>query len=171
VRHAAAVLAVLAAAAGLAACGDKTLKTGELKDTIAAQFKAQGIPLHDISCPDGIKAKTGEAIHCTALNPAQTKLVLDGKVLSVKDGKANFRVRAVRGVARGTVIASQARAMLEQRVGQKAKGMTCPREVSIPTKPSITCELQTLDGKRYDTTVTIDAQSRINVQVAKQPKN
>jgi ABC-type Fe3+-hydroxamate transport system substrate-binding protein len=35
----------------LAGCGDKTLKSSELKDTIASQFKAQNIPLHGrVSC-------------------------------------------------------------------------------------------------------------------------
>jgi hypothetical protein len=150
----------------LAGCGDKTLKSSELKDTIASQFKAQNIPLHDISCPDDIKAKTGAAIRCTGLNASDTKLVLEGKVTSVTDDKAHFAVKAVSGIAPGAAIAAQARKVLEQQVGAKAKGMTCPREVAIPTKPTVTCELTTLDGKRYDATVTISADAQLNVKVA-----
>ncbi len=165
------VAALLLAAGLLAGCGEKTLKTDELKDTIASQFKAQGIPLHDISCPDDLEAKTGTAIRCTALNPANTKLVLEGNVTAVKDEKARFSVKAVSGIARGTVIAKQAQTLLEEKVGEKARGMTCPAEVPLPTKPTVTCELTTLDGKRYDATVTVSADARINVQVAQTPKN
>ena len=168
-RHAA--VPIVVAAVLLAGCGDKTLKSDELKDTIATQFKAQGAPLHDISCPDDIKAQTGAEIHCTALNATDTKLVLEGKVASVTDDKARFNVKAVSGTAKGTVIAAQARQLLEQKVGQKAKGMTCPAEVPLPTKPSVTCELQTLDGKRYDATVTVSVDAQINVEVAQTPKN
>jgi hypothetical protein len=164
------VALLLVVAALLAGCGEKTLKSSELKDTIASQFKSQGAPLHDISCPDDIKAKTGAAIRCTALNPSDTKLVLEGKVTSVTNDKAHVKVKAVSGVAKGTVIAAQAQALLEQQVGQKARGMTCPREVKIPTKPTVTCELTLRDGKRYDTAVTIGADASVHVEVSRAPR-
>jgi hypothetical protein len=160
-------LAAGAAVAALAGCGGAgTLNTAELRTTIADQFKAQGIPLRDIRCHDGAKAEKGARVSCTALNPAGTTLVIEGSVTAVRDGKATFAAKAVRGVATGEVVAAQARALLEQRVGQKAAGMTCPARVPIPTTPSVRCVLTTTQGPRYAATVRIDAQSRLNVQLA-----
>ncbi len=154
----------------LTACGTATIKTDEVESTIAQQFAAKGVRLTDVSCEDGVKAEAGAPLRCTALNPAGTKLVLEGRVTKVKGDRGSFQVKAVRGVAKGPVIADQARALLERKVGQKARGMTCPASVPIPTTPSVTCELTTQDGKRYDVTVTIDAQSTLDAQVADTPK-
>lgn len=166
------IVAAVAAIAtlGLTACGEKTIKTDEVEDTISKQFQAQGVKLTEVDCEDGVKAEVDAKIACTALNPAETKLILEGKVTAIKDDKGSFQVKAVRGVAKGPVIAAQARAILEKEVGQKARSLTCPAEVPIPTTPSVTCELTAQDGTKADTTVTVDAESRINVQVADTPK-
>lgn len=163
----AAALTAVAAGAALVGCGGAgTVKTGELQKTISSQFEAQGIALHEVRCKDGVEAEKGARVSCTALNPSGTTLVIEGSVTAVKDGKATFAAKAVRGVAKGDVIAAQARKLLEQQVGEKAAGMTCPARVPIPTTPSIRCVLATTQGPRYAATVTIDAQSRINVELA-----
>jgi hypothetical protein len=162
----AAVLA-LASVAALAGCGGAgTLNADELRTTIDEQFRAQGIPLHEIACDDGTKAEKGARVSCTALNPSDTELVIEGRVTAVRDGRAAFAAKAVRGVAKGEVIAAQARKLLEQRVGQEAAGMTCPDRVPLPTTPSVRCVLTTTQGPRYEATVTLDARSRLNVQLA-----
>ena len=165
-----AVAAAAVATLGLTACGTSTIKTDEVESTIAKQFETQGVKLTDVECEDGVKAEVDAPIDCTALNPSKTKLILEGKVTAVKDDKGSFQVKAVRGEARGPVIATQALAILEEKVGEKARGLTCPAVVPIPTKPTVTCELTTQDGVKADATVTIDAESNLNIKVADTPK-
>lgn len=149
----------------LAGCGGGTVNTAELRTTIERQFQAQGIKLHDLACKDGVQAEKGAKVSCTALNPSDTELVIEGSVTAVRDGKATFAAKAVRGVAKGEVVAAQARQLLEQRVGQKAAGMTCPERVPIPTTPTVRCVLTTTQGPRYEATLRIDAQNRLNVEL------
>jgi hypothetical protein len=154
-------------AAALAGCGGAaTVNTEELRTTIREQFRGQGIVLRDIACKDGVEAKEGAAVSCTARNASDTELVIEGRVTAVRDGKATFAAKAVRGVAQGGVVAAEARRLLEQRVGQKAADMTCPDRVPIPTTPSVRCVLTTTQGPRYEATVKLDAQNRLNVQLA-----
>jgi hypothetical protein len=161
-----AVVAV-ASVAALAGCGGAgTLNTGELRSTIARQFEAQGIPLKHIRCRDGAKAEKGARVSCTALNASGTTLVIEGSVTAVRDGKATFAAKAVRGVAKGEVVAAQVQELLERKVGQKAAGMTCPARVPVPTTPTVRCLLRTTEGARYAVTVTIDARSAVDVEVA-----
>jgi hypothetical protein len=162
--------AVAVGAFGLVGCGEKTIKTDEVESTIVTQFAAQGVKLTEVKCDDGVKAEVDAKISCTALNPSQTTLNLEGKVTKVDGDKGSFQVKAVSGVAKGSVVAAQAQALLEKQVGQKAKGLTCPTEVPIPTKPTVTCELTTQDDTKFDTTVTIDANSKIDVEVADKAK-
>jgi hypothetical protein len=166
VRTLTAVAIAAAAALGMTACGSTTIKTDEVEATIVKQFAAQGVKVTEVSCESGVEAKVDAPINCTALNPSETKLILEGKVTSVKDDKGSFQVKAVRGIAKGPVIATQARTILERKVGQKARSLTCPDEVPIPTKPTVTCELTARDGSRVDTTVTIDAESNLSIEVA-----
>lgn len=163
------VVAVCLGALALGACGEKMLDTGQVESTISRQFAAQGTKVHDVSCQGGIKAKVGAKVSCTALNPAETKLILAGRVTSVHGGRGRFRVRAVRGIAKGSVVAAQARRLIEAKVGQKAAAFTCPSEVPIPTRPSVRCILTAKDGTRFAATVTAGAGSRMSVKVAKTP--
>lgn len=157
-------------ALGLTACGETTIKTNEVEDTIAKQFQAQGVKLTEVECKDGVKAEVDAKISCTALNPSETKLILEGKVTAIKDDKGSFQVKAVRGVAKGPIIAAQALKILEADVGQKARGLECPAEVPIPTTPTVRCELTTQDGAKAGTTVKIDAESNLNIKVDEDPK-
>lgn len=164
------VVLVVASALGLAACGESTIESDEVESTITQQFQAQGIRLTQVSCEDGVEAKVNAPISCTGLNPSETTLKLEGKVTAIKDDKASFQVKAVSGVAKGPTVAAQALALLEQQVGEKAKGLTCPEEIPLPTTPSVTCELTTQDDERFDATLKIDGNSRIDVEVADTPK-
>lgn len=161
-----AAVTVALASVGLTACGETTIKTDEVEDTIAKQFQAQGVRLTDVDCKDGVKAEVDAKISCTALNPSETKLILEGKVTAIKDDKGSFQVKAVRGIAKGPTIAAQALSILEKESGQNARGLTCPAEVPIPTTPSVACELTTQDGAKREATVTIDAESNLNIKVA-----
>lgn len=165
------LLAVAAAGLGLAACGESTVETDQVEDTITKQFAAQGIKLTEVQCEDGVEAKVDAPISCTGLNPSETKLQLEGKVTAIEDDKASFQVKAVSGIAKGPTVAAQALALLERQVGEKAKGLTCPEEIPLPTKPSVTCELTTQDDKKFDATLKIDEQSQIDVEVADTPKS
>jgi hypothetical protein len=161
-------LVAVAAVAALAGCGGGagTVNTGELRTTIREQFQDQGIVLRDIACRDGVEAEEGAAVSCSARNAADTELVIEGRVTAVRDGKATFAAKAVRGVAKGEVVAAEARRLLERRVGQKAAGMTCPDRVPLPTTPTVRCVLTTAQGPRYEATVRLDARNRLNVQLA-----
>lgn len=164
------LLGVGAAGLGLAACGS-SVSTEQVEDTITKQFAAQNIALTDVTCEDGVEAEVGSPISCTGLNPSRTTLKLEGKVTAIEGDKASFQVKAVSGVAKGPTVAAQALALLEKEVGAKAEGLTCPEEIPLPTKPSVTCELTTQDGKRFDATLKIDTRSQIDIQVANAPKD
>ena len=160
----------LVAALGLSACGTSTIDNAQVESTIVKQFQAQGIALKDVSCEDGIDAEVGAPVSCTGLNPVDTKLFLEGKVTKVDGDKGSFQVKAVRGVAKGPVVAAQAKRILEAEVGQTARAFTCPAEVELPTKPSVTCEVTLQDGMRRDAKLTVDAQNKLQVEVARQAK-
>jgi len=163
-------LAALAVAVPLlAACGTSTVNADELEGSVTEQFKAQGIPLTDVSCSDDVEAKAGAKLSCTGRNPAGTVLRIEGSVRSVKDGKAQYHVKAVGGTAPGTAIAAEAKRRLEQQVGQEARGMTCPATVELPTRPSVRCRLQADARTAYGATVTVDAEGAMNVVVDRQP--
>jgi hypothetical protein len=169
-RHVAPSLAVAACvAAALTGCGTGTLRTKQIESTITKQFRAQGIAVSDVACEDGTKGEKGARIACTARNPSGTTLVIEGHVTSTDDDRATFEAKAVRGVARGTAVADEARGILEAKIGRKAAGMACPAKVPIPTRPTVRCVLRTAEGPRYAATVRIDAQSRVQVQLADSP--
>lgn len=161
--------AALVAAFGLSACGTATIRTGEVESTIAEQFKAQGVELHDVSCEGDVKAEVGAPLSCTGLNEFQTKLILEGKVTAIKDDKGSFQVEAVRGIAKGSVIETQALAIVKRQV-RDARSLECPAEVRIPTTAPVICGLTRAAGKVYDTRITIDKGSRLTAQVAKAPR-
>lgn len=158
------------AAIGLSGCGEKTVKSDQAETIISDQFKQQGIPITEVTCPDDIKAAVGTPVACTALNPSKTTLKLEGKITKVDGDKARFEVKAVGGTAEGPQIAKEARALIEQQVGEKAEDFTCPDKVEIPTKPNVTCAITVPGGEVYDAAVTVDAQSKIGVEVAQQPR-
>ncbi|MDO9407686.1 DUF4333 domain-containing protein [Patulibacter sp.] len=156
----------VAAGLGLSACGTSTIKTDQVESTIVKQFAAQGVKLTDVDCEDGVKAEVDARINCTALNPTETKLVLEGKVTKIDGDKGSFQVKAVRGIAKGTVVAEQAKMIYDAQVGETARAFTCPAEVPLPTTPSVTCKLTAEDGKTSDAKVTVDAQNQLRVEVA-----
>jgi Domain of unknown function (DUF4333) len=74
VRFAAAVLL----AGTLAACGGsdtKTVDPGSVEGAIRADITRQGGALQTITCPGGVKAKTGATFDCTIALPDGTKAV------------------------------------------------------------------------------------------------
>ncbi len=168
-RRAAAPVVLLLSAALLAGCGTETVNTGEMEDTITEQFKAQGIALTGVTCKDDVKAEVGEPISCQGKNPAGTVLNIEGSVKSRDGDRVRFEAKAVSGVAPGTAIASEAKARLEQQVGQQAKALTCPDRVKLPTTPSVRCKLQADDRTAYGVTITVDAQGKLNAEVDRKP--
>lgn len=159
------------AALSLTACGTKTIDTGEVETTIAKQYGAQGAKVTQVSCKGGVEAKVGTAIDCTALNSAKTTLVIEGKVTAMKGDKGSFQVKTVSAIGSGPVIAARALKSLEAQVGQKARSLVCPARVPIPTTPTVTCELTTLDAMKYDVKLTLDAKADIHLEVADKPKS
>ncbi|WP_320671620.1 DUF4333 domain-containing protein [Patulibacter defluvii] len=163
---------LLLAAAGsvaLAACGTDTLDTGQVERTIAEQFKAKGIPLTDVTCKDDVEAKVGTPVSCTGKNPGGTVLRLEGKVSERNGDRARFEVKAVGGTAIGSVLADQAKAVLEQRVGQKADSLTCPKTVEIPTAKPIRCTLA-VGATRFGVSLNVSAEGALNVKVDDRPQ-
>ncbi|MFA4930010.1 MAG: DUF4333 domain-containing protein [Patulibacter sp.] len=158
----------LAAAVGLAACGTSTIDVSQVESTVVEQFAAQGVPLRETSCED-VDAEVGAPVRCTALNPQDTKLFIEGKVTAINDDKGRFEVVAARGEAKGTAIAADAKALLEAKVGEKARAMTCPETVEIPTRTPVRCTLTVGDGTRLGVSVTVDAKGKASVEVDDEP--
>lgn len=162
------LLAVGGVAAGASPAAAQTT-TDQVEASVKAQFAEQGVALTRVRCGD-VRAEAGARISCTALNPAKTELVLRGEVTAVEDGQVRFRVRAVYGNARGTAIAKEVKRLLEKEVGERARRVTCPKRVRIPTKRAVTCALTTRQGAVYSVRVTIDAKNRIRARVASRPR-
>lgn len=158
----------LAASVGLAACGTSTIDVSQVESTVVKEFAAQGVPLRETSCED-VDAEVGAPVRCTALNPQDTKLFIEGKVTAINDDKGRFEVVAARGEAKGTAIAADAKALLEAEVGEKARAMTCPETVEIPTKTPVRCTLTVGDGTRYGTSVAVDDKGKASVEVDDRP--
>lgn len=153
----------------LASCGTSTIDSGDVAKHVTTQFKDQNIPLTDVTCADGIEQKVGSPVKCTGFNPDKTKLFIEGTVTKVDDGTARYEVKAIRGEAQGTVIATQVQALVEQQVDVAAKSMTCPETVEMPTKTALTCVLTVENGDAYDVSVMIDGNGNAEVEVADEP--
>jgi hypothetical protein len=162
----------LGACGGSVSVGTKrTVDLDEVQASIEKQYAAQGIVLTDLDGKDGVELKTGAPIVCTAINDKGTILDIRGSVTSTEGGRGRFRVRTVAAIAKGPVIAARAKELLEQKFDQRTRSLTCPKTVPIPTRPSVTCELTTLDGLRYDATLTVNAQADLQIRVADRAKN
>lgn len=156
---------------GLTACGTSTIKAEQVAENLSKEYAARGVALTDVSCEVGAKAKVGEPLTCTALNPSKTKLTLKGKVTAIEDGKIKHQLfNAVSGVADGRVVAAELLRAAQAQIGTRARTLTCPDEVPIPTRTSVTCALVKSDGKTYDAKGSIDERSRFSLDVAARPR-
>ncbi|HEX8745286.1 MAG TPA: DUF4333 domain-containing protein [Thermoleophilaceae bacterium] len=90
-KPAAAAAACLAALA-LAACGEKTLDTGDAEKKIADGVQdEQGYEPEKVDCPDDMKAKEGETYECTVTAPGGDEV--EAKITMVDDnGRFRFEV-------------------------------------------------------------------------------
>ena len=85
----AAALALAAAAVGLAACGEKTLDTGDAEKQIADKLvELRNVRPKEVSCPDEMKAKKGERYRCTITAPNGEKI---GATVEMTDDDGRFR--------------------------------------------------------------------------------
>lgn len=166
-RRSALPMLAVAGSIGLAGCGS-SIDTAEIEQTVVAQFAAQDIPLTDAHCDD-VEAEVGAPVRCTALNPQQTKLFIEGEVTAIEDGKGRFEVVATRGEAKGIAVAAEAKALLEAKVGQKADAMACPDTVAMPTTQPVRCTLTVAGGARYGVDVSIDQKGKISAVVDDEP--
>lgn len=162
------VVAIGAASAVLAGCGSSTIDTSQVEETIVAEFAKQNVPLTDTECED-VEAEVGAEVRCTADNPQDTTLFIEGRVTAIEDGRGRFQVKAVRGEAEGDAVAAQARRALEAQVGQRAEGMTCPDKVAVPTRQPARCTLTVPGGTRYGVSVAFDANGKMSAQIDDEP--
>jgi hypothetical protein len=169
-RPARIAIVVLAACSGVVLAGcSKTIDSAEVQDTIATQFKAQGVTLTKIDCNDDVEAEVGAKISCTAENAAaQATLNIEGEVTEVDGDRGRFSAKAVSGTSKGPFVAASAKKIIEDQTSESVESMTCPAVVQIPTKPSVDCTLVS-KGRRYAAKVSIDGNSRFNVNVAPKP--
>lgn len=156
---------------GLTACGTSTIKADQVASNLSKEYAARGVALTDVSCEKGAKAKVGEPLTCTALNPSRTKLTLRGKVTAIEDGKIKHQLfNAVSGVAEGKVVAAELLRAAQGQIGSRARSLTCPDQVPIPTRTPVTCALVKSDGRTYDAKGSVDARSRFSLDVAAKPR-
>lgn len=162
------ISAAALAVVGLAACGGSTIGTSQVESNVSTKFADQGVTLRETSCED-VDAEVGAAVRCTALNPQDTKLFIEGKVTKIDGDKGSFEVVAARGEAKGTAVAADAKALLEAEVGEEAESMTCPDTVAMPTKEPVRCTLTVAGGTRYGVDVSIDGKGKISTEVDTEP--
>lgn len=163
--------AAVLATSGLAfsACGSAALEAGKIEEAVDEQFRRQHIALTDLSCDDGVSAETGTRFRCTAKNPSGTILTIDGKVTGQDGDRALFEAKVVSGVGRGDVLARQVLEQLERKVGRRARGLTCPDEVRMPTREPLRCRLQADRTTAYGVSVTVGATGDLSVEVDRRP--
>jgi hypothetical protein len=156
------------AALVVAGCGS-TLDGGELAKNIDKHLASQGVTVHGASCPDDVPAKVGTNLTCTAYNRANSRLIIRGHVTSIHGSRARAHYKVVGAIARRTKVVAEARALLERKVGQRARSLTCPKVVHIPTRPSVTCRLTAMDGTMFNVAVRVDAEHGLRAKVADHP--
>lgn len=81
--------AVCAAAAALAACGDKTLDTGDAEKKIADGVQEQqNYEPESVECPGDMKAEEGETYECTVKAPGGKEATAK---ITMLDDEGRFR--------------------------------------------------------------------------------
>jgi major membrane immunogen (membrane-anchored lipoprotein) len=86
------LLAALAAALGLAACGEKTLDTGDAEDKIADGVQEQqNYEPENVECPDDMEAKKGNTYECTVTAPDGKEAKAEIEMLD-DEGRFRFEV-------------------------------------------------------------------------------
>ena len=79
----------VAAVLGLAACGEKTLDTGDAERQIADKLdELRNVRPKEVSCPDDMKAKKGETYRCTITAPNGEQI---GATVEMTDDDGKFR--------------------------------------------------------------------------------
>ena len=79
----------VAAVLGLAACGEKTLDTGDAERQIADKLdELRNVRPKEVSCPDEMKAKKGQRYRCTITAPNGEKI---GATVEMTDDDGRFR--------------------------------------------------------------------------------
>jgi hypothetical protein len=82
-------VAALAAAAALAACGDKTLDSGDAEGKIADGVKEQqNYEPEKVECPDDMKAEKGETYECKVTAPGGREATAK---ITMVDDEGRFR--------------------------------------------------------------------------------
>lgn len=85
------VIAALAAATAVAACGDGTLNTGDAEKKIAdAVEEQQGTRPDRVDCPGGMKAEEGEDYNCDVF-PAGGGDPVNARITMIDD-EGRFRI-------------------------------------------------------------------------------
>jgi hypothetical protein len=166
------LLTALLLSVAVAGCGEKTLDADEVEGAIRPEYEKQTqLKLAKLSCDDSIKAKKGAKFSCEGTNSSDVELKIDGTIRSVKGSKAQYRWDVVDALAPGKIFAAEGQRQLEQKIGQKAKGMTCPDRVHVRQGEKVRCELTTQDDKQYGVTLTLtDDKGAFDVEVDEQPK-
>jgi predicted small lipoprotein YifL len=91
-RSAFAATLAIAVTVALAACGEKTLDTGDAESEIADKIEQQrNVRPKSIECPEDMKAKKGEEYTCTLTAPNGDELDVKLTMLD-DDGKFEFEV-------------------------------------------------------------------------------
>jgi Domain of unknown function (DUF4333) len=92
------VAAVVATSAGLIACGDEVLDTGQLEDEITSdsneslQGAGTDITVESVSCPDDIKSETGEPFECEIAWSDDTGGTVSGEVTDGDAGDVEYNI-------------------------------------------------------------------------------
>lgn len=88
-----AAIAIASLALGLAACGEKTVDTGNAEQTITDFVSDEtGFEPKDTSCPEGVKAEVGETFECSFTGP-EGPYVAFVEITEVDGEDAIFQIR------------------------------------------------------------------------------
>lgn len=87
-----AILVVLAAAALLTGCGEKTIEADGAEQAVSDLVTEKaGFTPTDVECPSGVEAKDDETFECTFTAP-DGDYVAKMQVLSVEGERVNFQI-------------------------------------------------------------------------------
>ena len=86
-----ALLAALALAVSLAACGESTVDPSSAEEAVTGVIADSGFEADDVSCPDDVEAKEGTTFECDFTGPAGPQIA-NVEITSVDGDNVEFNV-------------------------------------------------------------------------------
>ncbi len=113
----------------------------EIKGEYAKREQASGIALTSLTCEEA-KAAAGARIVCSGRNSRDIDVEIGGEITGVKGTTVDYRWRITRAFAPGTLYATAARRLIEQRLGHPVLDVSCPTRIELRVRAVVSCRVQ-----------------------------